>query len=315
MKTEIFDQIVETVEALPEFKEWPFLLELLMHGKSADWLMPIIVAEALGAKPEIAVPVGAAIACVQVSIILVDDILDNDPRGAFHKHGVGTIANAALTLQACGHRLLGQSSLSGERLALAHDIYARIATETAFGQKLDADNLTGEDNYWRVTSIKSTPLFTGAYQLGALMGGAPMSHVDLFRRFGFLFGVICQIGDDISDAMDLKLNADWHEARNNLLFMYVEQGDNPYKDEFKALKSNILSPGSLARAQEILVRSGALSYALFVAFEKIAEAEKLIQEMDLADATPIHEHLDLGRQDFEHLLGLTGTDNLHQMAS
>ena len=64
----------------------------------------------MGADDAIALPAVAAIACLQISIILVDDILDDDPRGAYHRLGAGRAANLGLAFQAAALKLLAAAT-------------------------------------------------------------------------------------------------------------------------------------------------------------------------------------------------------------
>ncbi len=60
-----------------------------------DWCLPILACTAIGGNAERAIPVAAAIGCIQVSIILIDDLLDKDPRGEYHTIGEAEAANSA----------------------------------------------------------------------------------------------------------------------------------------------------------------------------------------------------------------------------
>src|SRR5205814_8273909 len=95
--------------------------------------------------------------CVQLSITLVDDILDADPRGVHLEIGAGETANVSLALQALALHLIGRLDMEAARRAAIMHSLAQMALGTAFGQSLDVQNLSGEDNYWRVLKAKSTP--------------------------------------------------------------------------------------------------------------------------------------------------------------
>ncbi|HRF50896.1 MAG TPA: hypothetical protein PLC98_24920, partial [Anaerolineales bacterium] len=69
---------LEGVRALPE------LGRIARRGGASApsaWRLPLIVGEALGAQPGAVLPAAAALACVQLGVVLVDDLLDDDPRG------------------------------------------------------------------------------------------------------------------------------------------------------------------------------------------------------------------------------------------
>jgi hypothetical protein len=60
-----------------------------------DWQLRVLAGGASGGSIEQAIPAAAAIACLRISIILVDDLLDADPRGEHHRVGAPTTANLA----------------------------------------------------------------------------------------------------------------------------------------------------------------------------------------------------------------------------
>ena len=310
---DLTDRIIAKISTLPEIEAWPTLIELVHHGKSLDWQIPIMVAMSLGNTQDSALPAAAALACLQVSIIVVDDMLDNDPRGGFHTYGIGRTANFALALQACGNRLIHEADLPDDVTSRAQDQFAQIALHTAFGQQLDSENLRGEENYWRVVRTKSTPFYSGAFKLGAIFAESTGEIADGFFNLGQLMGELSQIEDDIEDALDSKLNADWGEGRNNLMIMYAELADHDDREEFTSLRANIEAPGALARAQQILLNSGALSYAIYLAAQKYADAEHTLAELALPYPAQIEQHLNDYLHAFNRYVELAGINSIKDL--
>jgi hypothetical protein len=100
---------------LPTFDSWHEIASILRRSAATrprDWELPVMACEALSQSSEKAIPACAALACAQISIILVDDMLDDDPRGEYHRIGSGRAANFAVAFQAAGAEALLESGAS-----------------------------------------------------------------------------------------------------------------------------------------------------------------------------------------------------------
>lgn len=313
MSQNLHEIVMAEIARQPEMLDWPVLVELLKRGRSADWHIPMLVAQSLGQPIEPSLPAAVALACLQVSIVLVDDMLDNDPRGGFHEFGTGRTANYALALQAAGVGSITRAPIPTAAKTAALQLYAAMANRTAHGQHLDSENLQGEENYWRVVHTKSTPFYAGAFKLGAIFAGVSADKVEAFANIGHLVGELAQIQDDITDALDPEKTADWDESRNNLLIMFASTADHEEREQLLALKPRIAQPDVLAQAQNILVRSGALSYGVYLLVQKYEEARDLLTSLKLTVPEQIHQWLDIYRQFWEEMLGedsISLTDSL-----
>lgn len=283
----------ELVLSIPGMERWNEVRELFPNGQESvrlDWQLPGIACAAVGGKYEDAFPAMAALACVQVSIILVDDMLDEEPEGAHHRFGVGRTANLALALQAAGAVLLDLCPVEGAFRAAAAHALNRMALATAAGQELDVRNLHGEENYWRVVRAKSTPFYGTGLEIGALLGGASRSTVDVLRSVGLLFGEAIQIYDDLEDAFQSPANSDWFQGRNNLALLYGLTAAYPQKEQFLAYKNQAADLTALHKAQQILIDSGAVSYCAFQLLQRHTAAKASLESLALAQRSRI-DHL------------------------
>ncbi|MCO5199783.1 MAG: polyprenyl synthetase family protein [Anaerolineae bacterium] len=251
---------------IPEITEWPDIADRLNTAFAMtdhDWRLPLRACLAVGGSAEQAIPGCIAIAASQMSIIVVDDMLDNEPDGYHAQAGAGVASNAALALLALALRVIDKAEIPAERKASIMQSIAQMNLRTAYGQHLDVQNLTGEDNYWRVTATKSTPFYGCAYETGALLGGADVKLAATLYEIGVILGELIQIEDDLTDALETPANSDWNEERNNLLIMYASTADHAERAQFRQLRTCFNDPACLDAAQQILVRSGAVSYALY----------------------------------------------------
>lgn len=290
-----FDELRELVLALPEVAGWPELGEVFVRAGDVprpDWELPLLAAAAVGGQRTMALPAAAAIACLQVSIILVDDMLDHDPRGAYRLRGHGPTANLATGLQAAAFRLIESANLDAESRIAATGSLARAALGTAAGQYLDVQNLEGEQEYWTVVLAKSTPFYGTALEIGALIGGGSLLASRRLHEFGVLIGEIIQIEDDLMDSLQTPINADWIQGRNNLLILYARSAEHKEKRRFHDLLNEIEDPEALQEAQGILIRSGAVSYCAFLLVDRYRRARTLLDDTELQDPQPLIEVMD-----------------------
>lgn len=307
----IFQRIIDLVADLPEVTDWPELATVFEKAGDAprpDWELPLLACQAAGGSRLDALPLAAAIACLQLSIILVDDMLDDDPRGAHLRYGYGATANMALAYQALASRLVENASFSEGQKSAIMAVLARVGLQTAVGQHLDIQNLAGQSNYWRVVAAKSTPFYGGALQVGAIAGGASPGKASRFYDLGVKFGEIIQVEDDLTDALAVPANADWKQGRNNLLILYTQTADHPQRSRFKELLHSIDDEAVLAEAQQILVSSGAVAYGVYLLVERYQSALTILKDADLANPGPMSSLLETYAESLLRLIRLTGVE-------
>ncbi|MEJ5199589.1 MAG: polyprenyl synthetase family protein [Anaerolineae bacterium] len=290
-------QLRETVLALPALAAWPEATAVFpARGDEPlrfDWQLPVLACRAVGGAEEVALPAAAAVACLQISIILADDMLDQDQRGEHHRLGVGRTANLALAFQAAALALIGRAPAPAAARSAAQAALADAALMTAFGQELDVQNLQGEANYWRVVKAKSTPFYAAAVQVGALLGGADAATAQGIHDLGVLLGEMIQIFDDLTDAFQTPANPDWTEGRNNLAILYAITATYPQRDEFLALRPRTADPDVLAAAQKLLIVSGAVSYCVYQWLARYQTTAALLARLPLADPRPLTHAVDV----------------------
>jgi geranylgeranyl diphosphate synthase type I len=280
--------------ALPEIADWPELAGFLDNSEDPsrpDWGLPVITCQAVGGEASQAIPGSAAIACMQESIILVDDILDDDPRGHYLRVGVGRAANLALAFQALSFRLIERAVDDLECRAAVTASLTWLALATAFGQQLDAQNLKDEESYWRLVKAKSTPFYASACHIGALLGRADSKQAKGLRDLGALLGEIIQIQDDLVDAFQTPANPDWKQGRNNLPLLYALTADHPTRSRFLELRPRAGDPEALREAQQILLSSGAVSYCVYHIVRRHQLTRNLLDSLYLPNPEPLLEML------------------------
>jgi geranylgeranyl pyrophosphate synthase len=303
----------ETTRAWPELHR---ACERALGHKPVAWHFPVKACEAVGGKSVAAVPAIAAISCAHMAIMLVDDILDDDPRGAYRQIGVGRAANLASGLYGLGLDVL-LSSHCGQR-ELTIGLLSNMVLHTAYGQDLDVHNPQSEEGYWAVAKAKSSPYFACALGIGAAFGGAQPTTLDEMRRFGGIYGEMMQIHDDLNDCLASPANIDWAQGRSPLPILFAQLVDHPDRERFVELRPQVSDEAKLQEAQSILVRCGAISYSVSELIGRHARASQLVEEMDLVNAEPLKQLLEESIAPVRHLFAKVGlkmpaTTLLHQV--
>jgi geranylgeranyl diphosphate synthase type I len=275
---DIYQSTVDYVSRLPVIQSWPELQAIFSRtasGKPQNWELPLQACEAVGGSVAQAIPAVAAVACAQISIILLDDMLDEDPRGEYHHAGHAKVANYAAAFQAAAFEAFGSNEMQPEIRLSGLCSLNRMMLMTALGQHLDVQNPPDEIAYWRVVENKSAPFFGAALFMGALVGGASNQTANELEQFGRLYGEMIQIHDDLKDAIATPANPDWLQRRSSLPILFGQVVDHPEHARFLELCRDISTPEALSEAQNILVRCGAASYCM----DQLLRRHQVMQEM------------------------------------
>lgn len=285
----VFD--IPYVSGLPEMVE---MWEAATAKERPDWRLPLLAATAVGGKDADIdeARVMAALGCMQTSIILIDDILDNESDGAQQRYGVGETANLSAAFQAVAIGLA--QDVSSEMV----DVLAAMALETAVGQRMDVAVAPDKEvDYWRLIRAKSGPFYGRSLELGAVLTGAYRPVRGMMYELGVVIGEMTQIRDDLMDAMAAApANPDWTEGRANLLILYGRVASYEKKERFLGLVNDIgrtqYHEALLTEAQQILIEIGAVDYCLRALEEKKDEGIALLDRMALADDAKLRHLLD-----------------------
>lgn len=287
---DVYQSVLNYLQMFSTFDLWPEMNMMLQRAASRrprDWQLPIIICQAVGESPANAVPASGAVACAQISIILVDDMLDDDPRGEYHRTGDGRAANLALAFQAASMDALIQSQASSSiRLEALRSLNKMMLT-TAHGQALDIQNPVDEASYWRVVETKSAPFYGCAFHLGALLAEASNDIAGSIEQLGRLYGEMIQIHDDLNDTMAVPANPDWLQKRNPLPILFARIVEHPDRVRFMELYQNISEEGALQEAQAILIRCGAVSYCVDQLLRRHQRAEQILKNTPLQNRMAI----------------------------
>ncbi len=305
------NRIRTLIGTIPEFQIWSELADAFDRAGDVprpDWELPIRACLSVGGQESDAYPVAASIACLQISIILADDLLDDDPRGAHKSLGAGPVTNMALAFQAAAFRLLELLPTNASLKNKLLDTLAQASLLTSFGQHLDYRNFASEEDYWKVVETKSTPFYAASLKLGSIAGGANDSINTGLSQLGGIVGEIIQLEDDLEDALAVPANADWLKGRNNLLILFAKTAPHEGKDRFESLLTQINDPAALYEAQQILIQSGAVSYCIYQLAQRFRSSMQTLEELSLPNPKPLEEILVANANSLLGLLRLSGVE-------
>jgi geranylgeranyl pyrophosphate synthase len=287
---DVFSQVIHEFAALPSVSSWDEarnLFEQATSRKPDHWLIPARACASVGGSPQQALLAILAIGCAHVGILLVDDMLDEDPRGDYRRLGMPAASNLACFFQAVTLQAVSQCTQDLTSRSIALTSFNHMFLLTAFGQFLDVQAPVTEDGYWKVARTKSSPFFGAALQLGALAGGSSPEIAERLKELGCLYGEMIQIHDDMHDSMETPANPDWVQGRSPLPILFASLVKHPEQSRFQKLRGQIDQPEALKEAQEILIRCGAISYCANELIQKYEEARKILGSIPLVNHEPL----------------------------
>ena len=307
---DIYQETMNYLSTLPLIDVWPEILALFTRSasrKPRHWRLPIVATEAVGGDLNHVIPAITAIGCLHISILLVDDMLDADPRGEHHRLGKSVTANMAAAFQAVGLEAIAHSNASPFSKLAALISLNQMMWTTTLGQYLDVQIPEDEGSYWYLVKMKSSPFFGAALQVGALMTEpSDETQAEQIKQIGHLYGEMIQIHDDLSDTLSTPANSDWTLGRMPLPILYASCVNHPERERFMQLRDAIVDPNALAEAQNILIRSGAVSYCLDQLLQKSKNARGILTASKLIYQEGIDGLLDEIIDPVKRLFSVTG---------
>jgi geranylgeranyl pyrophosphate synthase len=291
-----YDELIGVLERFPLVQDWPEVKAIFRKAAAnhpRHWELPHITCEAVGGTLEQSLPAVAALACAQIGILLVDDMLDQDPRGEYHRIGMPMAANLATAFQMTALGMMLESSIETKSKLLAAGSLARMMLTTCLGQFHDTHPLDNEAAYWHLVKTKSSPFFGTAFSVGALASGVSPTLAGQMATLGELYGEIIQIHDDLNDSLEIPANPDWVLKRSPLPILFAELVDHPDRARFLELRQDILATDNLLEAQSILLRCGAVSYCVDQILQRDQLARAMIAAIPLQQKNLIEATFDL----------------------
>jgi geranylgeranyl pyrophosphate synthase len=200
------------------------LQEMFAHGKRVRGLITCLVAQALGAPLERALPSALAIEMVQSASLVHDDFVDGDtvrrgrPAAWKRLSPKRAVLLADLAFAIAIENMARAGPRECETLAHAIAAMAHGAVEETLGA---AARQRGPQAYRRVIQLKTGALFAAAARLGALAAGAEEAMLEAAAAFGARIGELYQIVDDLADQPHTA--PEWRQGMQDELGLLVDQ--------------------------------------------------------------------------------------------
>ena len=166
-----------------------------------------------------AVPAAAAMEMLLAAGDLIDDIQDGEAPLPDDRHSAGLVLEAvsALLMLCCAAMTRSTDrGVAQSRVLRGLDILQGLSLDALRGQALDMGlerrgDVTLEDSL-EASQLKSASLTRCAAELGAALGSDETEEIELYARFGWHFGIVTQLMNDIaavwpggSDKSDIRL--------------------------------------------------------------------------------------------------------------
>lgn len=175
-------------------------------GKALRPTLTLLLAEALGATSDVALPLSLAVQLVHDFSLLHDDIVDGDRsrRGQpalWVRDGLPTALNTGDALLTAAFCVISTADLPSRTSTRSTRWLSAATMEMVGGQQADiaATGAPAADlpQYLTMVERKTGALMGAAAALGGIAAGAPRATVDACDNFGRTLGVAFQLRDDV----------------------------------------------------------------------------------------------------------------------
>lgn len=225
-------------------------------------------AEAFG-DSDAATPTFPPMAALIEGLRIIDDIQDEEEVCVAVEVGADRALLLASGALALALDLIAALPLRGSRWRSAAASYGRGLRETAVGQELERASDRSFAGFWDVVDRKTAPLVATALETGALAAGAEPARAAELAQLAIPLGRLLQLGDDCHDAFGPDAS-DWRAP------------------------------------QSLLLRDGALAYAMHAYATTISDLAKAVDALALPNPAPFLRLTEQSRLDTESLLRRSG---------
>lgn len=278
-------------------------------GKALRPGLALLVAEAVGATAEAAVPGAVAVELAHNFTLVHDDVIDRD-RERRHRPTVWSVWDDTTAILAgdamlsLAHEVLAEA---GPHAGAASAALARATREVIRGQALDVA-FEGRDDVTLAECLAMEADKTGALlavsaSIGAILAGSPPATVAAFHTFGAELGLAFQIVDDLlgiwgSPTVTGKpVFADLAAAKKTVLVVWsIEQGGDAGADLAAWFATHgsrtVIEPDELERAARLIEKAGGREWATAAADTHVGTALAALDGLGLEEG-PHHALVDL----------------------
>jgi geranylgeranyl pyrophosphate synthase len=275
------------------FSDWPEISTLICETAADNRYLriPKEIAKSINAPEHITGAAVVAIACLQLSLAVIDDILDGELVGFHVSYGIGPAANAGCLLQTLGQDALLNCPVPCAQNIAALKLYQETSLTVALAQNTDSHPGVSETGYWEICNAKSGAFFGFMMAICATLAGWQAGSQILYK-LGRLYGEIVQIQDDLQDALATPATPDWLGESGSLPLFFAASVPHAERERFVMLREQVGDVNRLKEAQSILFRSGAVSYSLHEIMRRQQQAGELIAQLEEAQRPTLERIFD-----------------------
>lgn len=286
----------ETNDGLSEIARYA----LLPAGKLIRPILTLSSAEAVGGRPEDALPAALGMEYLHVATLVHDDIIDGDAirRG---KPAVPAAFGLPSAIVAGDHLIFAAfaSIVECRSVGVRDDLViaaiaslAEAGSDLCRGQVLESrlagDPETGVASYLEMIRLKTGALFRAVCEIGALLGGAEPARARLLAAYGENLGIAFQIRDDLlsytADAATIgkSVTSDLSNARPTLpILLAYEAGSEADRHALvAALNSRSDDPAVLVLVYDILGRHNSLRATWHRAVDYVSRSRESLSVLE-----------------------------------
>lgn len=260
-------------------------------------------------------PLALAFEIFQTSILIHDDLIDNDDlrRGKTTVHAYNYDKYYELTQNEKAKKLSDNIAICIGDLGLYKSNYVissnynndknlgnvlnyfnevvinTIRGETLdvvlpFNEEFDLDNNDLEESILEIYKLK-TAYYTivGPLSLGMILGEADPQKIKDIEKIGYKIGVAFQLQDDLlgiyGENIGKPVGSDIEEFKQTLLYAYTKK-NKKYYDELMKVYGKKVNDKTLIKTREIFKNSGAYSYTLDIINKLYIDAENNLEKID-----------------------------------
>jgi geranylgeranyl diphosphate synthase, type I len=251
------------------------------QGKKLRPTICLLVCEAAGGDPDLAVPAAAALELAHNFSLIHDDIEDQSPQRrhqatVWHVWGMPQALNAGDGMLVISHLALGRLSRLGipdDKILRVLGVFDETVLTLCEGQYLDLSfedrlDITVED-YLAMIARKTGALIECSTYLGALLATSDTEIIETYRRLGRYLGLAFQIRDDVlgiwgqSEVTGKPAADDIRSRKKTLPVVYALQEARGAQRELlvSLYRQNELGEDDVQQVMRALEDLGARSYA------------------------------------------------------
>lgn len=260
-------------------------------------------------------PLALAFEVFQTSVLIHDDIIDNDNlrRGKTTIHAYNydkyyrltksskskTLAdNLAICVGDLGfyksNYIISNSYKDDSNLGAVLNYYNEVVINTIrgeildvalpFNEEFDLGDSNLEKNILEIYKLK-TAYYTivGPLSLGMILGGANKERLKDIEKIGYNLGIAFQLQDDLlgiyGDEIGKPVGSDIEEFKQTLLYAYTKK-NRKYYDELLKVYVQKLNEKNLLKVRKIFQDSGAYTYTQDMINKLYEESIKELNEID-----------------------------------